>query len=221
MTRLLIAITLVAGIVFTLAPSIDLAVSRAFFDGTGFWAANSTPLNQFRDILYGMIFAMLLIALISLGFGAIGHPIWAVPTKVWGFISAMILLGPGLVVNTMLKGNWGRARPDVITDFGGTLNFTPALIPSDQCPSNCSFVSGEGAGATALFIAILVLLPYAVPARWHRPVLAAAGLICTAGIALRVIMGRHFLSDAVFAVLFTSLIALILHRLILGTRRAA
>ena len=40
-----------------------------------------------------------------------------------------------------------------------------------------------------------------------------------AGLALRVITGRHFLSDTVFAVLFVLAIALGLHRWLLTERR--
>ncbi|MBC7142063.1 MAG: hypothetical protein H5U18_07890, partial [Rhodobacteraceae bacterium] len=49
---------------------------------------------------------------------------------------------------------------------------------------------------------------------------AAAGvLLPAAGLALRVMTGRHFLSDTVFAALFVSGIALVLHRLLLTERQ--
>ena len=44
---------------------------------------------------------------------------------------------------------------DVI--FGGNLTFSPPWWPSDQCLSNCSFVSGEVSGATATAIALLLV----------------------------------------------------------------
>ncbi|MDG1532237.1 MAG: phosphatase PAP2 family protein [Paracoccaceae bacterium] len=221
MTRILVVITIACAILFTVAPEIDLVLTRVFFENNGFWASTSTPLNQFRDILYGAVFAMLVTALVSWGFALCGRRLWSVPTRVWAFVSALVLIGPGLIVNSVLKAYWGRARPDDVKEFGGTMEFTPALIPSDQCPSNCSFVSGEGAGATALFIATAVLLPFAVAPKWQKSVLLLTGIICAFGIALRVMMGRHFLSDTVFAMLIVSLIALLLHRLIIGTKQTS
>ena len=70
----------------------------------------------------------------------------------------------------------------------------------------------------ALGIVILVVT-------WHlRPRIAgwaySAGLILAVAVpvvagAQRVIVGRHFLSDAVFAALFTTAIALVLYRFLL------
>lgn len=220
-TLSVIITTIFAAVIFTLWPQIDQTVTRLFFGPQGFAAAHSEPLNEIREILYGAIYAMLLLAISSFAFAIFGKPLWGVPIRIWGFISALFLLGPGFLVNTLLKGHWGRARPDAVAEFGGTMQFSPALIPSDQCPSNCSFVSGEGAGATALFIAIFVLLPFIATQKWHSTVLAIAAVICGTGIALRVAMGRHFLSDTIFAMLFVTLIALILHRVIIGPKRLA
>ena len=59
-------------------------------------------------------------------------------------------LGPGLVVNGILKEHWGRARPRDVTQFGGDRRFTPALVIADQCERNCSFSAGHPSAGFAL-----------------------------------------------------------------------
>jgi len=103
-------------------------------------------------------------------------------------------LGTGVVVNAILKENWGRPRPVDIQTFGGAGTFEPALHPSNQCNSNCSFVSGHAAtGFTLLALGLL-----GAPATRRRWLLwgLAAGL--STG-ALRIAQGGHFLSDVLFS----------------------
>ena len=147
----LIGLTLV---VFGLWPGIDLAVSGYFHDATGFPIRQNVWVEGLRNGLWDASLLMPLAALLLL--------VWALWRKAsgwfWGYILALFLLGPGLVVNAGLKAFWGRARPSNVIDFGGTAQFSPAWEISDQCSRNCSFVSGEGAGATALTIALLLIL---------------------------------------------------------------
>ena len=61
------------------------------------------------------------------------------------YLLTSLLLGPGLVVESFLKTFSGRARPKEIIEFGGEATFSSALVFSDQCLRNCSFVSGHAA----------------------------------------------------------------------------
>ena len=74
------------------------------------------------------------------------------------FLVAATALGPGLIANTVLKDNWGRARPYQTDSFGGTRQFTPAPLPAAQCERNCAFVSGHAALAFSL-VSFALLLP--------------------------------------------------------------
>jgi membrane-associated phospholipid phosphatase len=104
-------------------------------------------------------------------------------------------LGPGLVVNTVLKDHWGRARPLQIEQFGGSRAFTPAPLPAAQCARNCSFPSGHAALGFSL-LAFALLLP---PGAARRLATAAAlGVGVLVGLA-RIAQGAHFLSDVVYA----------------------
>ena len=107
---------------------------------------------------------------------------------------AALALGPGLVINTLLKDNWGRPRPSTIVEFFGTNHYVPPLLPSDQCPENCSFPSGHAALGFWL-----VAFAFVAPPRWRRPaVLAALAFGGFVG-AVRIAQGGHFLSDVVFS----------------------
>ena len=48
-----------------------------------------------------------------------------VPARLWGFVVALYVLGPGLIVNALLKSYWGRARPAAV--FEGEARFTEAV----------------------------------------------------------------------------------------------
>jgi len=45
------------------------------------------------------------------------------------FLSLLLLIGPGLVVNTLLKDHFGRPRPVQTAEFGGKLSFQPLGEP--------------------------------------------------------------------------------------------
>src|SRR5690606_1953513 len=77
-----------------------------------------------------------------------------------------LALGPYILVNLLLKSFSGRPRPDETNLFAGDHTFMPAGSFAGQCDNNCSFVSGEAAGAG--WVACLVPL---LPARF-RPFLA-------------------------------------------------
>ena len=128
------------------------------------------------------------------------------------------ILLPGVLVNGLFKGYWGRARPDMVAHFGGPAQFTLPFEWTDQCAHNCSFVSGEGAGAAAMVISVALMLFAYGRGRlnvfgWQGGVLAITALLAATAMVLRVALGRHFLSDTIFAVLFVVLGACLLLRL--------
>ena len=209
------------GFVFQSWPDLDLWISGLFFDGTnGFALASSSTANALRHGIWNISIALVLIAVAGLIAGLAG---WVSATlkRKFGLIVALYVLGPGVLVNGILKAHWGRARPADVTEFGGSSAFTPPWPPADQCVANCSFVSGEGSAAAALFVSLLLFLPEVrsrLP-RWCAPVyLASAFIVSVTGVALRVAMGRHFASDTAFAVIFVLAIALALYAWIFHQR---
>lgn len=200
--------------VFTSFPVIDLWVANLFAaPGGGFPLLANPVLGLFRK-LYGLLFIVssIVVAIMFL-FNLLVRLDTKVPIQIWGFACAVFLLGPGLLANVILKNNWGRARPSQIQDFGGTANFTPPFLFTDQCERNCSFVSGEVSAISSVMIILVVLLWHTFPDK-RRLLVSGATIIGIAGASLRIVEGRHFLSDALFAALFNALIILGLYGLL-------
>lgn len=204
--------------IYAIWPRLDLAVSAHFYDA----ASQSFPLNgqrlpeTVRMVVWNLSAVVLVGALVAFLVAlARRRPIAGLPARAWGFMVALYALGPGLLVEEGLKSHWGRARPDRVAEFGGTALFSPPWLPTDQCLRNCSFVSGEAAGGMALALSLgLILLWWRgrLPrGLWHGLALVA-GLLPLAVSVQRVMAGRHFLSDVLFAFLFVAITATILAR---------
>jgi lipid A 4'-phosphatase len=209
--RLCLGVLIVSAIVFIAIPGLDLAISRQFYvPGQGFVLGQTALIVAIRNLGIGITW------ITCLGLAALAI-LWRVrpdalsrwpsarPWTDWLFITAGMALGPGILVNLLMKPLWGRARPRQITDFGGLQNFTPAWVPAGQCGWGCSFVSGEAAAS-----ALIVAFCFIVPARWRVPMFVASVGITLAVSFARIAAGGHFLSDVVTAWLLTLLIILIL-----------
>jgi lipid A 4'-phosphatase len=195
-----------AALLFWLFPEIDLWTTRLFWrPGDGFFLRDYWA---FRLVHEGTPYLTAAIAIGILAF-AFRPRRSRRGRRVALFLALSLVLGPGLVVNTVLKDNWGRARPSQVTEFGGTKRFTPAPLVSDQCIKNCSFVAGDPAVAF-WFLSLAFLLP--PPGRYA----AAAGAVALGaffGLA-RIAQGGHFLSDVVFSGVAVAATAWLLHWLI-------
>ena len=145
---------------------------------------------------------MILAALTALSILSNGQYIgWSIRNII--FIALTFSLGPGLIVNGLLKEFIGRARPKNIIEFGGDKIFSPAYFPSNQCAHNCSFVSGDVAFAFAT-IAFSLLL-----SGMQRKIGIIISMIFGTGIAFyRLGTGAHFLSDTILAGLLSVITAL-------------
>ena len=179
---------------------LDLAAARLFFRaGDGFFLKD---LGLFRFIHKTMPWILIGGAVIAVLCGAVAawrkRPLWGMTGRKAAYLAASLALGPGLVVNSLLKEHWGRARPSQIVDFGGIAQFTPAWRLTDQCAHNCAFSSGHAAlGFWLVAVALLA------PARWRGGAVGAAfGWGLVVGVA-RMAQGGHFLSDVVVSAAVT------------------
>jgi lipid A 4'-phosphatase len=209
-----LAVAVVVGVVFGLYPQLDLMISAPFHDvligGKSFGTRIYPPLMLARDVglwigtaIIIPVVAALVIKLIFPRYRLLmsGRAIL--------FLIATIALGPGLLINVALKDHWGRPRPIDVTQFGGPSQFVAWWDPRGSCDNNCSYVSGDVAGA------IWNVAPAAlVPPPW-RALAYGAALALGAGMAiLRIMAGGHFFTDTVFAGVFTFLIIWVMHGLI-------
>jgi lipid A 4'-phosphatase len=200
-----------ATIFFVSWPEFDLVTARLFFDDTHRFFLERHPVPR----LFNTLIDALAVVLIVSGLGGMAYTGLAGRTlaghgpRAFAFIVASVVVGPGLVANTVFKNEWGRARPRQIVEFGGGADFTPALAMADQCARNCSFVAGDASLAFAL-LAVALLAPQSTRARW-----IAAAVFFGAFIGfIRIVQGAHFLSDVVFAGIFVSLVVLLLKGMI-------
>lgn len=216
---LLLALIGLTLLIFGIWPGLDLAVTGYFHDASGFSVRSNASIETLRNLLWDASLLIPLLALILLALaGWLRRPVLALSARAWGFVLLLFLLGPGVLVNGILKAQWGRARPVNVVDFGGTAQFTPAYQISDQCVANCSFVSGEGAGSMAMTITallILWLLRDRLPHALYRLGQAAALVMLGFVGWQRVASGGHFLSDVLLSWLIVALTAAILARFML------
>lgn len=186
----------VCAVVFTLWPSLDLKLSAAFYrEDIGFTGDRSAfvlALYRGIPILSDAIILGLFIALFAYAFQRDEHGTRRCIQV--GYLITALALGPGLLIDVVLKDYWGRARPHKVVEFGGTASFTPALVPTNQCQANCSFVSGH-ASAGFFTVSLGFLGGAALRRRWTLIGLVLGGV---AGFG-RLAQGGHFLSDIVFS----------------------
>lgn len=196
-------------VLLLLVPQIDLWVSSWFYvPQRGFVLRDWAPTAFIYHMASWIPLAIgLVVVVAAVWLFLMQWPLWRFDRKALLFIVLSIVLGPGLLANTILKDHWGRARPLQIEAFGGTHHFTPAPLPAAECIRNCSFVSGHAALGFSL-VAFAFLLPLG-RAR-HKGI--AAAIIFGGFIGLvRIAQGGHFLSDVVWAGLLIFGTTVLLH----------
>jgi len=212
-------VLLLAAATFTLFPEIDPGVSGLFYrPGRGFFLWGNPIIRAIHDGVPPLT--------IGLGVALVAVLAWTGWSKrtvlglSWrssAYLLAVLAIGPGLLVNTVLKDHWGRARPSHTIEFGGKKTFTPALTISDQCDRNCSFVGGHAAMAFSP-----MALAFVLRTRRQRRWALAAGIGTGAIVSLvRIIEGGHFLSDVLFAGLLVYGVAWGLASILPGNEEAA
>ena len=193
-------------------PGIDLAVSGWFFADGRFFLRHHGVFEFIRAVTPPVTLGVaLFVALLGLAGGVLRKTFFGLTVRRTLYLLAALGVGPGLLANSLFKDHWGRARPSTLALFGGDKTFTPALVLSDQCDTNCSFVCGHA--ALAFWGVAFALL---APPPWRRWAVAVAmGYGFFVGF-VRVAQGAHFLSDVVFAAVLTLGVILVLRRLETG-----
>lgn len=195
-------------------PAFDTAASAAFYDAGFSW--DPRGLLEFARagvptmILGSLLFFVLVWLMNLLSRGPSRDWIWDMTPRRIGYLLATAAIGPGLIVESLLKPHWGRARPKDIGLFGGEHAYTSPFVIAEECTRNCSFVSGHA--AIAFWVTAYAFL---LPREWR-----AAGLWAGAGFglivgAVRVVQGAHFASDVLAAGLIVVAVNILLARLML------
>jgi len=174
---------------FIFYPKIDITVSSLFYQD-GFYLRGSF-FERFFYRSVPIVVSVLTIGSLSLfTYNYFNKKnILGIDKKTIIYIVLVLALAPGLIVNSLFKEEWGRARPMDIVEFGSTKTFTPAFILSDQ--GGNSFSSGHGAAAFSV-------LGFALLARKRRQLWISLALSYGVAVSFaRIIGGGHFFSDNV------------------------
>jgi lipid A 4'-phosphatase len=205
-----LAIGAAIGVIFAAFPELDLKISGLFFEPRERWfallyyifAEEHTWLLRLRDVTMWLVAALALapVAALILKLLRPTKPMLMSPRSI-AFLLGTLALGPGVLANTVLKEHWARPRPIEVREFTGNDTFMPWWDPRGACEQNCSFISGEGAGA------FWTLAPAALaPPQVRAVAYAAAIAFGTAVGVIRIGMGAHFFTDIAFAGVLTFLI---------------
>jgi lipid A 4'-phosphatase len=201
---------MLSAFLFLSFPQIDLHISALFYDKEDkFFLSNNFLLVFLHESVKYITIAccVLWVGLLILNFVTKKQYI---SNLILVYLILALSFGPGLVVNTVFKENWGRARPAHIEQFGGDKIFSPPFAISDQCEENCSFLAGDPS-VGFYFIA----LAFAIPVRRKQFMVLAMSLGIIFGTA-RVMQGVHFVSDVIFSGFFTILVCYSLHKLLVS-----
>ncbi len=126
------------------------------------------------------------------------------------FVLLSVMLGPGLVVNLILKDHYGRPRPRQIEQFQGHLAYQPPGMPGSE---GKSFPCGHCSVGFVVWV-FYFLTRHRYPRLALLILLGAVGLGSLTG-ASRMAAGAHFLSDVLWSGLLSYALCAWLHYLLL------
>lgn len=181
-------------ITFILIPELDINISNFFFsDKLGFIYKDNYLVKLIFRIIPILTKIFISICIIYMLYIFIKYKNIQNIFSSWAFFLVITAsIGPGLTVNSLLKENFGRARPKHVAEFTGKKVFSPAFIISDQCNTNCSFSSGHA--AMGFYFSAIAY----VASNLYFTRIYLAGIVFGTLVGLsRIIMGGHFASDVV------------------------
>lgn len=123
----------------------------------------------------------------------------------YGLVSFTI--SAGILIELVIKKSWSRPRPYQLDLFGGANSFYE-IFQTMPNSSFHSFVSGHAAGFFSLSVIGYIIFP-----QYKKNFLIIALLTGALSGGIRILLGDHFLSDIIFAGLFSMTSILILAHL--------
>ena len=212
----LVLVTVAAGflplMLLSALPAFDLALSWPFYKATqtpAWYLKHAIPwgwLYRYGELpAYVMAIGAALVLL-----GSLRRIAWRQYRRHCLLLVLAVALGPGVLVNGLLKPLWGRPRPRHIEQFAGPQLYRPWWRPGGPGAGE-SFPAGHAAmGYTLIAGAILVPGHRHI---WRRRLLLGGvlGYGTLMGMA-RVVQGGHFASDVVWSGFLMCLTVGVLHK---------
>jgi len=188
----------------------DIRFQRIFYHGADGWFMSDLPV--FRLVYhYGNYPALLLSVLgLLLFILSFSKPKLIKWRKLGIYFVLVMALGPGLLVNTILKDHWGRPRPRNTLEFGGKYAYEYPL-EIDRTSTGKSFPCGHATMGFYFFTLAMVLR------KQRRFSAILTGLLagvygCLIGLA-RIAQGGHYLSDVLWAGALVYLVSYMVYRI--------
>jgi len=201
-----IAILLMSTFILSIMDA-DLLLARRFFSAVEGWPwKNARPWVDLYN--YGNI-PPLILALCGLILFILSFFIRRIASsrKIGLFLVIYLILGPGLVINTVFKDHWGRPRPVEVKNLGGTEKYLPVWERGTPGIGK-SFPSGHAAVGYFLFAPFFFLRKQSPKSAWFFLLLGLSyGTFMGIG---RMVQGGHFATDVLWAWGLTYLTGLIL-----------
>ena len=186
----------------------DLPVSRYWYDASQPEWDDRWPLhhflplrvlNEWMDKVLVVLFFVPACVLLGLSLLLWRSPVlraWRRPALV---MVLAVVLGPGAIVNCLLKPLWGRPRPRQTTGFTGDMPYRDWWQPTGIRDAK-GFTSGHVALTMSLMAVPLVCMR---PGR--RQTIAVWACVLLAGLMgfARLVQGQHFLTDVLWSMLLT------------------
>lgn len=190
----------------------DLSLSSYFYYSDG-W-----PIGEFfpwKPLYYLGGYPAYALALFGLGIACLGGFSSQKPLlrRRGIFLVLLLTLGPGSLVNGVLKNMWGRPRPCQTIEFGGDKQFRHPWQPDMKGETGRSFPSGHASAAFYLTAPFFIY-------RRENPDIArqwlAGGIFFGFLMSIaRIAQGGHFLSDTLWAWALVHLLGLALSSVLL------
>lgn len=201
--KMLLWLVLLAAITLYLSPILDqkLAMlpydlsSHMFYGETHWWV---------KVIYYGVNVSTALLIILPLCVlfrsrkAVVAHKLLVRRMVILSYLS--LAIGPGLLVNTLFKDNWGRARPYQVIRDGHP--FSLPWQPHFNRPADNSFPSGH------VSIGAFIGVPFLVSRRRKLGIALCSFGFIAVGIA-RWLQGGHYFSDIMFAAIIVWIITLL------------
>lgn len=214
-TIILLVVFLVCSTAVCVFFDVDLHMASLFYlPGEGFPIGKKQPWNALYRFGEYPAYIMGTVCLL-LGIASFFRPnLYSIRLKVL-YVAIVLIIGPGILVNTVFKGYWGRPRPVHVKTFGGKFSFHQPWQPG-PASKNASFPAGHPSAAFYMSTPYFTLRENK---QRRKALLWLWGGIffgVTMGIA-RIVQGGHFVTDVIWSAGFVYLTCIVLASTMLKT----
>ena len=177
--------------------NLDLDISNLFYTSSGEWKYNDLGIVRAMYTFGAWPIALMALASVILLLLSIFHQYWCPARRCGVFLVLFIAIGPTLLGNVLLKEVWVRPRPRQTVPFGGERPYLQVFENHEGVHHVASFPSGHASAAFGLMAPCFLFR--LLRRKWWWTWL---GIGLAFGILMgmcRIVQGRHFATDVIWA----------------------